>query len=353
MDMLPALSPEFTVTGRSNRTIGQVANDVADRTAHDRYTKRKGSQTIRRQKADLLCFVNYLESIPYNYEIRSFVDALKADEPVQHLWYLWQGITYGIVEAFIPWQEQQGYAIGSINVHIATVKAYCKLAYKAGAISHNELANTLMITGYSHKEGKNIDKQRHVTRVGDKKPTPTMISPGHAALLKKQKRPKDAVMICLLLDLGLRVGELTALQVDAINLAEGKITFYREKVDITQTHLLTADCLEALSAYLPSVKGTYLFPGYQDKKAGKERPMKTSSVNKQVGILGERIGIQDLSPHDCRHHLITEEAKKGTDATTLQQIGGWSSPAMALKYVIAAEIANSGASFFRQRRKGE
>ncbi|GCF11778.1 tyrosine-type recombinase/integrase [Dictyobacter arantiisoli] len=155
-------------------------------------------------------------------------------------------------------------------------------------------------------------------------------------------------MMCLFLDLGLRCSELAMLKVSDVNMREGMITFYREKVDITQKHRLTPDCLTALLLYLPTVKGVYLFPGHKERETGQERHMNTSGVNKRVGELGRAIGVDDLSPHDLRHYLITSEAAKGTDSNTLQQIGGWSSPAMALKYMTASEVANDGASFFRQ-----
>ncbi len=47
---------------------------------------------------------------------------------------VWHGITAGLIEAFIAWQKLQGYAIGSINVGPATVKAYCHLAFDAGIL---------------------------------------------------------------------------------------------------------------------------------------------------------------------------------------------------------------------------
>jgi hypothetical protein len=46
----------------------------------------------------------------------------------------WHGITAGLIEAFIAWQKLQGYAIGSINVGLATAKAYCYLAFDAGIL---------------------------------------------------------------------------------------------------------------------------------------------------------------------------------------------------------------------------
>lgn len=347
MDTLPAIIPDETLT------VGQTANRFANRTAHTRYRKTKARNTKRRQIADLQCFFTFLSMAHYEYDMTPFLLALKANDPLHDLWHLWEGITSGLVEAFILWQEEQGYAIGSIGVRLSTVKAYCNLAKRAEMITQSEFADIKIIESYSHKEGRNIDQERQNTRRGKKKTVPTTISAAHATLLKRQERPVDAVMMCLLLDIGLRCGELASLPVSAINLQSGTITFYREKVDKTQTHRLTPDCLRALQSYLPTVGGFYLFPGHIDKRnpqKSRDCHISTNGVNKRVGKLGEDIGIENLSPHDCRHHLLTEEASKGTDVKTLQYIGGWSSPIQAVKYINESKIANAGASFFRQSK---
>jgi integrase len=77
--------------------------------------------------------------------------------------------------------------------------------------------------------------------------------------------------MCILLDHGLRCGEVAALQVSSIDLLAGTLTFYREKVHKTQTH-----------------------------RRGK------------------------------------------TDIKSLQDAGGWTSPAMPLRYVESAAIADEG-----------
>jgi hypothetical protein len=45
-----------------------------------------------------------------------------------------------LVAAFVQWQLSQGYAIGSINVRLSTIKTYAKLASQAGALHPTEYA---------------------------------------------------------------------------------------------------------------------------------------------------------------------------------------------------------------------
>jgi Site-specific recombinase XerD len=286
-------------------TTGLVANQVADRTAHIRYTEGKASNTLRRQLGDLKVFVHYLLEVGYEYDMFPFLDALERKLPLTDQWYSWQGITYGHVEGFVRWQELRGYSIGSVNVRLSTVKAYAKLAQRAKAIDQMNLAAILMVKGPTHKEGVHIDKQRDVTRVGNKKAAPTVFSAAHAVLLKQSKRLKDRSIMCLLIDLGLRCSEIASLKVADVDLQVGTITFYREKVDLIQTHRLTPDCLVTLQQYLPTVSGIYLFPGHKGKQ------MSTNGINKRVGELGEAVGIDGLSPHDCRHSFLQRRRKKG------------------------------------------
>jgi len=135
--------------------------------------------------------------------------------------------------------------------------------------------------------------------------------------------------MCLLLDHGLRVGEVAALVPGDFDLTRGTLTFYREKVDKTQTHRLTADTLRAARAYIHVYTEGSLF--------GVDR-----TIRSRVKHLGEAVGIVGLSPHDCRHYWATAAMASGTDIKSLQDAGGWSSPAMPLRYAESAEIANEG-----------
>jgi len=61
-----------------------------------------------------------------------------------------------------------------------------------------------------------------------------------------------------------------------------------------------------------------------------------------VGVLGRRVGIENLSPHDCRHYWATRATKLGTHIKNLQQAGGWNSPYMPIRYAEDNAIANEG-----------
>jgi len=273
---------------------------------------------------------------------------------LQHVPCAWQGITWGIVEGFVKWLLQQGYAVGTVNNRLSAVKVYAKLAAKAGVIPAQELQLIKSVNGYGRKEAKRIDKRRPVTRVGAKKEQPVRLTPEQAQELKSHpdtlQGRRDALLLCLLLDHGLRVGEVVGLLVEDFDLARGELHFYRPKVDMEQTHELTGDTWRAAQAYFAhDVRANDLLLR-SSRKGGQltKRPLSIRAAKKRIAYLGQKrpaIGLEDdtaLSPHDCRHYWATDAARNGTDPFRLQEAGGWSSLAMPRQYVEAAEVSNKG-----------
>src|SRR5438128_4009177 len=115
-------------------------------------------ETLRRQKTDLLTFATFLESID-DVVPGDFYNDLNA----------WTDITADLIETFIDWQKREGYAIGSINVRLATVKAYCHLAYAADKMDTDTHTHIQGVKGIQRKQARNIDDKRERPRRGYKK----------------------------------------------------------------------------------------------------------------------------------------------------------------------------------------
>lgn len=317
-------------------TIGQAANSYAAQGVFPDYQQRLSANTLRRQADDLALFAAYLTAAGVTTEAQALFD-----NPTT-----WQGITYGLVDGFVRWMLNEGYAIGSINVRLSTIKAYCKLVTKAGILDASAYALIKLITGYRHAEGRNIDQRREVTRKGPKKASAVSISPAQSICLKRQPETaqgkRDALLMCLLLDHGLRCGEVEGLTVHAINLSEGTLTFYREKVDKVQIHQLTRDTLIAAMKYLQICTPPARLLLGSRKNGSLYGVMSKRAITERVKTLGIAIGLVGLSAHDCRHYWATAAVKGGTDIKSLQDAGGWSSPAMPLRYTESSKIANEG-----------
>lgn len=330
---------------------GAAANAAAARHAFDDYRQRKSANTLRAHDTDLALFADYLGAFGHTVEGTAL-----ATDPA-----CWHGITWGLVEGFVKWQLQQAYAIGSVNRRLSTVKKYATLAAKAGALDPTERALIRDVAGYSHKEAAKVDEKRQdagqdTRRQNDGGPVKKAAHiriPRAAANRLKRERPdtpqgrRDAVLMCLLLDHGLRCGEVAGLTVDAVNLTDGLLTFYRPKVDKVQQHRLTPDTRAALLAYeaagdMPAAG--LLLRASRKSAAGEltHSGMSERAITKRVHALGKAAGIEGLSAHDCRHYWATTAAKNKTDPFRLQEAGGWNSLAMPRLYVEAARIANDG-----------
>ena len=216
--------------------------------------------------------------------------------------------------------------------------------------------------GYANKEAKHVDEKRRAdgmnTRRGTKKAEAVTIPEDIAQALKQQPNTpqgrRDALIMCLLLDHGLRVSEIALLTRKDFDMKTGAFTFYRPKVNKHQTHTLTADARKAAAAYFKddapaegilwrrSNKGTGKLSG-QLSGAGATR-----ALTKRVELLGRRAGIEGLSAHDARHYWATYEARNNTPVNRLMDAGGWSSPAMPLRYIETAQIANEGTARLKE-----
>jgi len=343
-DVIPTTGGELTEWAPQTdlEIAGQVANGVASDHVFDDYLSRKADNTIRAHAAALAVYVDYLQA--------AGVNGVTADE-LQHDPEAWRGTTWGIVEGFRNWMVKQGYAVATVNQRLSVIKKYATLAGKAGAVDAKEMALIRTVTGYSHKEGKRIDERRLKVRVSDKKIEPVSLTNDQAEMLKAAEIPerdnpaqqrRDSFLMCLLLDHGLRVSEVVDLKVTDFNLTDGEMSFYRPKVDLTSTHELTADTLRAALAYFdhdaPAMGGVIL----GSVKSGDltDEPMSARAITKRVNYLGETLlGLDGLSAHDCRHYCATTMARLGYGVRELMDWFGWSSAAMAVRYIESAEVA--------------
>lgn len=324
---------------------GQAADVQASARVFADYRSRKSPNTLARQHTGLAAFARFLgETVP--------VDVVPED--LERNPRAWTGITAGLIEAFAKWLLIEGYALGTVNGHLSTLKTYVRLAFRAHAVPVDQVGGVLNLRGYSRREGRHLDERRIAgglpTRNGHKKADPRLLTTGQARQLLKScpdtpQGRRDRLLLALLLEHGLRAGEAALLTVADVDLAGRRLKFFRPKVGKSQVHRLTAFSYAAVAAFLdtdalpigPLLRGS--------NKSGEltTAGMTTRAITARVRKLGtEVLGIDDLSAHDLRHTWATNAARAGTPVDRLQEAGGWSSPAMPLHYVAAARIANEG-----------
>ena len=145
------------ITQQDPSTLARLNNIISrqawQRTKQARLMRLK---IIRRKIADLVLFEKFLQS--------ASVPAIGLYDNPQS----WRGITWGIVKAFRNWMLQQGYAIGSINGRLSTVRTYAKIAARVGAISPEESILVASVQGYASNEQAQMGTMRQrVTEINN------------------------------------------------------------------------------------------------------------------------------------------------------------------------------------------
>ena len=346
-------NPPTAVAPNGNlAAAGVAANVVVAQHIFQKYLSTKSENTLIRHGYDLRLFAEYLTAVGITL----------TNEDFQYDPQAWAGISWGLVEGFLAWQLRQGYAVTSANARLSTVRTYCKLATKAGAINKEEGMMITTVSGYSRKEGLNLDEKRDVTRVGDKKAMAISISAEKAEELKgnHDETPagkRNRLIACLLLDHGLRASEVVGLTKAGFDFDAGTLTFWRKKTKEWTTHKLTADTLVSALGYrnwMPDEGAVF----WGSRKGGELTKTKLNriTVSRLVQRLGVDVGfyrqevkvtrggkrkvakVGTLSAHDCRHYCATDMANRGYSVKKLMDWFGWASPAMAMRYVESAEV---------------
>jgi integrase len=330
---------------------GIAANVASADDVFTRYREELAENTRRRQQHDFVCFCAFLREAGVSRTPDQFMQ-----DPLA-----WAGMTHGIVRGFLKWMSRQGYSTGTMGVRLATIRKYCFLVGPPpdgmGVLSENDLAAILTVKSYRDKRARNLDKSREdmgiPTRKGKKKAQATEITTDQALRLKKTSRPgrrshdeaiadRDALMAGLLIELALRCSEVHSLNIEDINLQAGTIRIYRQKTarskDETENHSLPQHSRIAAERYLSTLGRTQgpLFLGYNGNR------LSTRAINERIGVLGEIIGVEALSPHDLRHFWAFDAFRNQTPLDKVQSGGGWKTAEMPLRYARRAGIANDG-----------
>lgn len=322
---------------RDMDTLGHAANEAARLTAFTSYYNRKSINTRKAMRNTLGVLSTALATDGVKREPDQLFENPEA----------WRGITHGLVEGFQNWCLESGYAVSGINTMLSHIKIYCRLAVKGGVLSQDELYRIRDVKAVARREIPNINAGRRAdgtpTRRSAEKDTHTAITRAEALTLKQMhpntpRGRRNRVMMCVLLDHGLRADELAKLTIRNVKLASREIEFYRSKSDAWQAISLSADLHAALLPYLQkdaATSGPLLLSG----KKHCPDDLNTNGMTRQrifdeVRDLGIDAGIEGaLSPHDCRVYWAITSYRHHKDIARLQREGGWSSPAMPMHYM--------------------
>ena len=340
---------------RDLTTLASAADRAAAQETFARFRTTKAAATLRAHAADLARWAAYLAAVRSDQRLtpqtdRATLAALAI--PWMTTPDTWAPVSWGLIEAFLHWQLHAGYSLASIARALATVRSYARLAAQAGVIAPDTLTliETVTTPTPHSKAGRNSDAQRPTQRIGSKKAVPTELSRDQARILRNShpdtpQGRRDRLLMCLLLEHGLRVSEVAGLTIANLDQRHGRLTLYRPKVHLWQTLELSQTTLAAVTAaaeagelltepHLPLVR--------RSTKTGQlsNGGMGIRSIAARVAHLGSTLlALQHFSPHDCRHFWASHAQG---DLFTLQEAGGWASLEMPRRYQRRKQVANRG-----------
>lgn len=344
-----ALSPVQTAPlahGHDLAAYGIRANENASLAIFTAYQERRPANTQRSQRAALALFAGFMRS-----------EGIAVPDLYADPW-AWQGITWGVVRDFQTWLLRQGYSMKTVNDRVSAVKVYMSLANQAGVIPDGEILRLQSLRGYTRKEAIDMDAKRArdniPTRRGSKKEQATLITQDQARTLCKvqantPQARRDALIMCLLLDHGLRVSELAGLEVENVDKGAKLLTWYRPKTGRISKHALRGRAWQRMNEYLArdntAPSGSLLLAS---TKSGALKPgsgMSIEAIAQRVRALGLLVDLPSLSPHDCRHYGATMAGNDpNVSLAGLMQWGDWDSPASAARYINRGQADNDGVS---------
>jgi integrase/recombinase XerD len=152
----------------------------------------------------------------------------------------------------------------------------------------------------------------------------TMTAAQVAAVLEgcDRSRPgglRDHAILTLLARLGLRSGEVAALQLADIDWRVGEIRV-RGKARRDDRLPLTAEVGEAISCYLRDGRAPSSCTSVILTKYAPLRPIHPSSITRVVYAACERVGLAPVGGHRLRHALATEMLRRGGDLLEIGQV---------------------------------
>jgi site-specific recombinase XerD len=141
---------------------------------------------------------------------------------------------------------------------------------------------------------------------------------------------RDTGIVRLFCDAGLRLGELTGLQLDDVDLS-GRMVAVTGKGDRFRVASFGVKTAKALDRYLRARRG---HPAAELDAVwlGLRGPMTGSGVRQMLWRRSGEAGIDRLHPHQLRHYFAHSWLAEGGGEVDLMSLAGWRSRSMVARY---------------------
>jgi integrase/recombinase XerC len=220
-------------------------------------------------------------------------------------------LTTRLLRGYLAWLHEQGYSKATVARRTAAVRSWCRFLCRQGLLQTNP-ADTLR----GPRQDKKLPHFLSVADIGRLLDAPPAQTPWGL---------RDRAILETLYSAGLRVSELTSLNVDDLDLDSGLATI-RGKGKRERLGLLGKPALQAIRHWLKE---------REPLLAGRPRPAgavflnhrRTRLTSRSVGRLLEKyLALAGLdprtSPHSLRHSFATHLLDAGADIRSVQELLG-------------------------------
>lgn len=259
-------------------------------------------------------FINYLivecglsrnTILSYSHDLQLFTNFLLSKKISD-----FNDVRPGTITSFIISEKKRGLSITSITRTIVSTRMLYRFLLSEGKLQKNPLT-----TIDSPKLWKRLPVVLSVDKVDNLLSVPDM---------KTKLGVRNKAILELLYATGARVSEVTAIQMDWINLEYGYVKC-RGKGSKERIVPLGTKAIEAIQNYLkasrPEIKNSHHSPYLFLSKAGK--PLRRENIWKIVRNCALKAGIHErISPHKLRHSFATHLLENGADIRSVQEMLG-------------------------------
>lgn len=220
-------------------------------------------------------------------------------------------LTTRLLRSYLAWLNEQGYAKTTIARRISSVRSFCRFMCRQGTLTANP-ADTLR-GPRQDKKLPHFLSEAEITRLLETPPAETP-----AGL-------RDRAILETLYSGGLRVSELTGLDVDDLDLHASMVTV-RGKGKRERLAMLGKASKKALQAWL-EVRDAIVEKKRKPMPAVFLNKLGTRLTSRSVGRLLENYLAQAgldprTSPHTLRHSFATHLLDRGADIRCVQELLG-------------------------------
>lgn len=248
-----------------------------------------------------------------------------------------QSYRYSLVDVFLPWcREQKITEIGELNQR-ALDRFTGGLLSKPGKYGkqlsphsvHHYVRSVRQFLNWCKSEGEDVTGKPQLPRLPQK--VVEVLSRDEIDRLEAAApNDRDKLIIRLLADTGVRVGELCGLEMADIITAQDRRAFLKVRGKGSKERLvpLSPSLVRRIDRYRrarPDAHTDHLFVASRRNPQGEYAPLQQSGVLQLLRGDAERAGInRRVHPHLLRHSFATEALRRGMNPIQLAQLLGHS-----------------------------